>query len=64
MVLIVSFLVFNHLAEEESVGCFTLTDAWCFVTVSVLWLFLTVTLVDLLCFCGVTHFQHIEIIFW
>ena len=34
-----SFLVCNHLAEEENVGCFI--NCLCIVTVSVLWLFLT-----------------------
>ena len=41
------FLFCNHLEEEWKAGCFTVLSYRCLVTVNVLWLFLTVPLVDL-----------------
>ena len=43
-----SFLVCNHLDEEERAGCFALI-VLCLATVNVLWLFLTVSWVGLQC---------------
>ena len=43
------FLFCNHLQEEERGGCFLLLSYGCLVTVSALWLFLTVPWVVLRC---------------
>ena len=45
----VSILFCNNLNGEERAGCFTLTVFICLVTVSVLWLFLTVPWAGLQC---------------
>ena len=47
----VSFLVCNHLEEEETAGCFAFVvlPSECLVSVYVLWLFLTVPWVGLQC---------------
>ena len=46
---IVSFLVFNHLKEEERAGCFAFVVIRCLVTVYVLGFFITVPWVGLQC---------------
>ena len=51
----VSFLVCNHLDEEESAGCFPLLSLGCLVTITVLCFFLMVTwVIGLLCDCGIS----------
>ena len=49
-----SFLVLNHLDEEERAGCFAFLCFRCLVTVNDLWLFLMVPWVGL---------QHVIVVF-
>ena len=55
----VSILVCNHLEDGERAGCFVIIVYRCIVTINVMWLFLTVPWVGLLCviviFFYITH---------
>ena len=46
---LVSVLVYNNIAGEEKAGCFTLIEFYRHLTVSVLYLFLTMLWVGLQC---------------
>ena len=61
----VSFLVYNHLEDEEPAGCFAFVvlPSECLVTVYVLWLFLTVPWVGLQCVIGVFP-DHTHLLFF
>ena len=54
------FYFCNHLDEEERAVCFSLVFSWCLVTVTVMWLFLTMPWIGLRCviaaFPDHTHF--------
>ena len=59
---IVSFLVLNHLEEEERAGCFVFVVIECLVTVYVLLFFLTVPWVGLQCVI-VVFSDHTNLLF-
>ena len=65
--LISAFAICSHLDGKERADCFTLIvfliSSWCFVAVSVLWLFLAVSWVGLQCvivvFPDLTHLFYL-----